>query len=33
MAQKLVAEGYRNVYALRGGWKEWVNAGYPVEKK
>jgi len=33
MAQKLMAEGYRNVYALKGGWKDWVKAGYPVEKK
>ncbi|MGA9477147.1 MAG: rhodanese-like sulfurtransferase, partial [Desulfobacterales bacterium] len=24
---------YRNVYALKGGWKEWVKAGYPVENK
>jgi rhodanese-related sulfurtransferase len=33
MARKLMAEGYRNVYALKGGWKEWVKDGYPVEKK
>jgi rhodanese-related sulfurtransferase len=33
VAQKLMAKGYGNVYALKGGWKEWVNAGYPVEKK
>lgn len=33
MAQRLLAEGYKNVYALKGGWNEWVRAGYPVEKK
>jgi 3-mercaptopyruvate sulfurtransferase SseA len=25
--------GYTRVYALKGGWKEWQDAGYPVEKK
>jgi 3-mercaptopyruvate sulfurtransferase SseA len=25
--------GYKNVYALKGGWNEWVEAGYPVEPK
>jgi 3-mercaptopyruvate sulfurtransferase SseA len=24
-------QGYRDVYALEGGWDAWVNAGYPVE--
>jgi rhodanese-related sulfurtransferase len=33
MAQKLMAQGYGNVYALKGGWKKWVSLGYPVEKK
>ena len=23
--------GYTRVYALKGGWKEWQDAGYPVE--
>jgi len=25
--------GYGKVYALKGGWREWKTAGYPVEKK
>jgi rhodanese-related sulfurtransferase len=33
VAQKLMEMGYTKVYALNGGWKEWVNAGYPTEKK
>ncbi len=33
MARKLMELGYGKVYALKGGWREWQNAGYPVEKK
>jgi rhodanese-related sulfurtransferase len=33
VAQKLMDTGYTKVYALKGGWREWVNAGYPTEKK
>jgi rhodanese-related sulfurtransferase len=33
VARKLQKLGFNNVYALKGGWKEWVKAGYPVEKK
>jgi 3-mercaptopyruvate sulfurtransferase SseA len=25
--------GYQKVYALKGGWKEWLASGYPVEEK
>jgi 3-mercaptopyruvate sulfurtransferase SseA len=25
--------GYRKVFALKGGWEEWLAAGYPVEEK
>jgi len=25
--------GHQKVYALKGGWKEWLAAGYPMEKK
>jgi len=25
--------GFEKVYALKGGWKEWVEAKYPVEEK
>jgi len=27
------ADGYTNVYALKGGWREWFRAKYPVEEK
>lgn len=32
-AQKLTALGYENVRAYQGSWKEWNEAGYPVEKE
>jgi 3-mercaptopyruvate sulfurtransferase SseA len=25
--------GYGKVYALKGGWKEWHAAKYPVDRK
>jgi 3-mercaptopyruvate sulfurtransferase SseA len=25
--------GYGKVYALKGGWKEWKDSGFPIEKK
>jgi len=25
--------GFTKVYALKGGWEEWLKAGYPTEKK
>jgi len=25
--------GYTKVYALKGGWKEWLKENYPTEKK
>jgi hypothetical protein len=25
--------GFENVYALIGGWREWVNSDYPTEPK
>jgi 3-mercaptopyruvate sulfurtransferase SseA len=28
-----MANGYKNVYALKGGWKAWESAKYPVEPK
>jgi len=31
-AQKLVDAGFKNVYRLKGEYKAWVDAGYPVEK-
>jgi rhodanese-related sulfurtransferase len=30
---KLRELGYAKSYSLKGGWWEWVGAGYPVEKK
>jgi peptidyl-prolyl cis-trans isomerase B (cyclophilin B) len=33
VAQTLLDMGYTRVYALKGGWKEWVKANYPTEKK
>jgi len=28
-----MAVGYTKVYALKGGWREWMKADYPAEKK
>jgi 3-mercaptopyruvate sulfurtransferase SseA len=28
-----MAAGYKNVYALKGGWKDWESAKYPIEPK
>jgi len=28
-----MSRGYKNAYALLGGWDAWVEAGYPVEPK
>jgi len=25
--------GFTKVYALKGGWREWLRANYPTEKK
>ena len=30
MAQDFVKMGYGKMYALKGGWKEWVSAQMPV---
>jgi rhodanese-related sulfurtransferase len=27
----LMARGYKNVYAVKGGWRAWELAKYPVE--
>ena len=27
------AEGYKNVYALKGGWMPWIMSKYPTESK
>jgi rhodanese-related sulfurtransferase len=33
VAQKLMEMGYKKVFALKGGWSEWLKANYPTEKK
>jgi rhodanese-related sulfurtransferase len=33
VALKFMEKGYKKVYALKGGWKDWEMAGYPVEPK
>jgi len=33
VALQLIKLGYSKVYALKGGWKEWQEAGYPTEEK
>jgi len=30
---ELKKRGFTNVFALKGGWNAWAEAGYPVEKK
>jgi rhodanese-related sulfurtransferase len=32
-AKQLRAAGFENVYALKGGWKDWIEGDYPTEKK
>jgi len=33
VAEKLIGLGYKEVWILKGGWKEWEKAGYPTEAK
>jgi rhodanese-related sulfurtransferase len=33
VALQLIGKGYKKVYALKGGWKDWESAKYPVETK
>jgi len=33
MAQTLIRKGFKAVFALRGGWKEWIKSGFPAEPK
>ncbi|MBT8342389.1 MAG: hypothetical protein HKP58_14690 [Desulfatitalea sp.] len=33
LARRLIADGYKDVSALKGGWREWFRAKYPVEDK
>jgi rhodanese-related sulfurtransferase len=31
-ARWAIALGYRNVYRYPGGWQDWTEKAYPVEK-
>jgi rhodanese-related sulfurtransferase len=33
VAQELIDIGFKQVWALKGGWVEWEKAGYPTEPK
>jgi rhodanese-related sulfurtransferase len=33
VAQQLIDMGFPQVWALKGGWKEWEQGGYPTESK
>jgi 3-mercaptopyruvate sulfurtransferase SseA len=28
----MIKLGFRKVYALKGGWSEWLEAGFPTEQ-
>ncbi|MEO0238593.1 MAG: rhodanese-like domain-containing protein [candidate division WOR-3 bacterium] len=32
VAIRLINMGYRNVFSLKGGLKDWINRGLPIEK-
>jgi 3-mercaptopyruvate sulfurtransferase SseA len=29
----MMDQGYMKVYALKGGWREWFRAKFPVDEK
>jgi hydroxylamine dehydrogenase len=33
VARQLIDRGFRHVFVLRGGYREWVKAGFPTESK
>jgi rhodanese-related sulfurtransferase len=33
VARKLIEKGYTRVFALKGGWNGWEDAGYPTAPK
>jgi 3-mercaptopyruvate sulfurtransferase SseA len=33
VAQQLASAGFKKVEVLKGGWKEWLESKYPIEKK
>ncbi|MCU0365378.1 MAG: rhodanese-like domain-containing protein, partial [Ignavibacteriaceae bacterium] len=32
LANLLFEQGYKQVYVFFGGWNEWLNANYPIQK-
>jgi rhodanese-related sulfurtransferase len=33
VAEKMIEMGFTNVFALKGGWGEWLMAGFSTEPK
>lgn len=33
MARRLIDSGFTKVFVLKGGWREWEKAKFPVEPK
>jgi rhodanese-related sulfurtransferase len=33
MAQMLIKKGFKRVYALKGGWRQWLKSGFLTEPK
>jgi 3-mercaptopyruvate sulfurtransferase SseA len=33
VAYELMDMGFTDVYVLKGGWWEWLGAGFPIEPK
>jgi rhodanese-related sulfurtransferase len=33
VAEKMIKQGFTKVFALKGGWKAWLKAEYPLEPK
>jgi len=33
VAREFLKQGYTNIFALKGGWQQWLNDKYPVENK
>jgi hypothetical protein len=33
MAREFMKQGYPRAYALKGGWEEWLKAGFPTQPK
>jgi len=33
MAKQMIEMGFTKVFALKGGWREWEKAQYPIDPK